>query len=222
MSNKIDVVHGWMCKAIADERGVRASFNETKNRIINVGFSLYKARECCITGNLGDFNDYIALYEKQISPITVYRYLKFVEDVAEWARRENLKLTLEEDFDKLIEIGRGMVMKSPISFTALCRQLELMHKNGGYTPDINERRKQLALERQSGRVYQVEFNFAAMNKVLDIVEQNISDAIAIAPEEIIKLEERIHKLQALLAEAKARQGAVDVGGEEKLQSQEAK
>ena len=192
----------------------RVKFEEAKNAAIDAGICFYKARESYY---VGDFGDYVATFDKQISERTVFRYINFIEEILEWAARAEPKLAGK--FDKLIELGRKMAMQSPKGYTALCRSLKdpnsdenLLRANGEYNPAKYQREKL----RESGRVYQQEFNFAATDKVLDIVEQHITLAIEIAPEDVIRLKERINQLLALLAEAEAKQGAVDVGEEEKI------
>ncbi len=151
MSNLITKKHSavgkWIQQAITQHEAFYSGFNKLKEHALNAGIFFLSAQQA---SEHGEFESELIACEGKISRTTVYRYIAFANEVLEWTKAENPKLTSMDDLRKA---AVKIVLQSPKGYIALCRQLSLMRKFGEYD-EVKYKAKKLLGQGQ------IEFNFA--------------------------------------------------------------
>lgn len=148
----------YMKQGIQAHASFKFNFQKAKEAALDAGFYFCACRD----SHKGDFEEFLGCYSKEIHRATVYRYIGFVEEVIEWARKEFPKIT---KLDELIVKAREMVLQSPRGYIALCRELKLMRKFGEYD-EVKYRTQKLKSSNA-----QIEFDFSAAASSLDVLSQ---------------------------------------------------
>jgi hypothetical protein len=145
-----------MQQGITESHNVRKTFAQTKLHAMNAGVFFIKARK--ELEGTGDFNDFLATFEQNISRPTVYRYIQFTESAIEWVQAEH---PAEKNPDSLLKLAYKVVLQSPKPFIALMRQLGEMRKFGEYDA------VKYATKKLNGGNAQIEFKFDELLAPLD-------------------------------------------------------
>jgi hypothetical protein len=156
--SKITTATKWMQQGITESHNVRKTFAQTKVHAMNAGVFFIKARK--ELEGTGDFNDFLATFEQNISRPTVYRYIQFTEEALAWVQSQNPS---EKNPEALLKLAYKAVLQSPKPFVALMRQLGEMRKFGEYDA-VKYATKKLGTGPQ-----QIEFEFDKVFSAVDLL-----------------------------------------------------
>lgn len=192
----------WMELGLAEHAAARASFAETKRRMLNTGWYFLCAREAWT----GDFGELLALYQGKIGRTTIYRAMEFTAAALAWVVEQNP--ILAHDPEAQLKAAYHLTLQSPKPLVALLRSMKKENAGGdpknafellpfGLYDEVRYAQKRLG-----NGPRQVEFDFLSVSSQIELLthlaEPNYSFKLPEGTSEVQALQQLEQKLDAAL------------------------
>jgi len=182
----------FMRAGIAAAKSAKRNFIQTKLRMLDCGWYFAKARDSLKDG---DFGDFLACYEKEVSRTSVYRWIGFLEDALIEVAKQKPALAAKPD--ALLKQAKAMILMSPKAFTAVWRAEGEIRRFGEYDA------VKYATGKMLGNGQQLELPFEKAIASLEALELFDHLQIPEGKTETQALQELDAKLEKILAKVRA-------------------